>query len=184
MERPTLISNVPVLCFNDFISARSLPSLPALEREGTELTAERTTGKTRRPLGKVKVSGKRFPPSVGNSIPPFLLPLPPIRHWKCPAVSWARAGPSRPGRCWSTTRRSYLMIIAPPLEALYSLPLPEVRAAPSTLLRLNKKRRLANFLYRVCCHQTMSWCHCGLGSLVIPFKTKTKLSPAPIVWSS
>lgn len=47
---------------------------------------------------------------------------------KClPFVSLARAGPSRPGRCWSTTQRSYLMTIVPPLEALYFLPLPEVR---------------------------------------------------------
>lgn len=45
----------------------------------------------------------------------------------CPVISWARAGPSRPGGCWSTTQRSYLMTIAPPLEALYFLPLPEVR---------------------------------------------------------
>lgn len=47
---------------------------------------------------------------------------------KCrPVVSLARAGPSRPRRCWSTTQRSYLMTIVPPPEALYSLPLLEVR---------------------------------------------------------
>lgn len=53
---------------------------------------------------------------------------PPPKTPTCPVVSWARAGPSRPGGCWSTTQRSYLMTIAPPLEALYFLPLPEVCA--------------------------------------------------------
>ena len=43
-----------------------------------------------------------------------------------PVVSLVRAGPSRPERCWSATQRSYLMIIAPPLEALYFPPLREV----------------------------------------------------------
>lgn len=54
---------------------------------------------------------------------------------KCrPVVSLASAGPSRPGRCWSTTQRSYLMTIAPPPEALYSPPLPGVRQRRSVFL--------------------------------------------------
>lgn len=55
---------------------------------------------------------------------------------KCrPVVSLARAGPSRPGRCWSTTQRSYLMTTVPPLEALYFPPLLEVRR-PALLLSI------------------------------------------------
>lgn len=62
----------------------------------------------------------------------------PIGAEKCrPVVSLARAGPSRPGRCWSTTQRSYLMTTVPPLEALYSLPLPEVRIASRLLLHMS-----------------------------------------------
>lgn len=95
-----------------------------------------------------------------------------------------RAGPSRPGRCWSTTQRSYLMITVPPLEALYSLPLLEVGKSPITYILL--------FIFFVkgwrascdVCAPTKTSrcsCHCGLCCLVILIKTKTNLRPASVL---
>lgn len=101
------------------------------------LTAGRTRGETRKLWGDIRVgNGPGFHRPSGNKHPYFLkrLDLSSNRHWKCrPVVSLARAGPSRPGRCWSTTQRSYLMTIVPPLEALYSLPLPEEPGSSMTV---------------------------------------------------
>lgn len=105
-------------------------SLPALLREGTVLTAGRTKGERKR-FGRLRERGTALVSTVRREINTSCFNSCCICHRigaeKCrPVVSLARAGPSRPGRCWSTTQRSYLMTIAPPLEALYSLPLLEV----------------------------------------------------------
>ena len=141
----------------------------------------------RRECGTARVSTVRREENTAGF--PWLLRLSPNRRRKCrpPVVSWARAGPSRPGRCWSTTQRSYLMIIAPPPEALYSLPLPEVSRAPVSLGifplteeevgRVSWAPALSTGSLN---HSASCSCRCGLGCLVISIKTKTKTSPAPL----